>query len=243
MSKVVEQLCAISSPPADDEAFNTWLDAEDALAFLKANVRDGEFVVYATPGQTFIHAVLVPAVQVTPPDVDDLLSWNFTAYGSWGITHDSDSNVWLSHPFENDGKTFNAGQRLVFVRSFEGRVGEKGYWEVLQPFVHTFDLHYLEERRAYCRLDNTLPSSRMTGKTASSEKFRVLRVQQRTTSRNRNCRSRPLLRSFDPRFFRSTRPIPTSIDWKTDPFRAAARGISRHTTSTRQVKYTRTWSI
>ena len=40
-----------------------------------------------------------------------------------------------------------------FPRDFEGRVGDKHYWEILQPFAHVFGLHYLEERNAFCRLD------------------------------------------------------------------------------------------
>jgi len=31
--------------------------------------------------------------------------------------------------------------------------GKKGYFEVLQKFLHVFDLHLVEERASYCRLD------------------------------------------------------------------------------------------
>jgi hypothetical protein len=41
----------------------------------------------------------------------------------------------------------------VFARSFEGRVGDKWYYEVIQKFTQVFDLHFLESRNAYCRLD------------------------------------------------------------------------------------------
>ncbi len=84
MDTVISRLLKISTAPQHGEAFNTWLEAQDALQFLNENARQNEFVVYATPGYTFIHAVLVPASHVDALDVDDLLSRNFNAHSSWG---------------------------------------------------------------------------------------------------------------------------------------------------------------
>ena len=50
-------------------------------------------------------------------------------------------------------KTLDGGEQLVFGRDFEGRVGNKNYYEVLQKFTHLFGLHFLDSRSAYCRLD------------------------------------------------------------------------------------------
>ena len=41
----------------------------------------------------------------------------------------------------------------MFARDFDGHPGKKSYYEVLQKFTHVFELHYMEERYAYCRLD------------------------------------------------------------------------------------------
>jgi len=57
-------------------------------------------------------------------------------------------------PLESTGtKTLEGGEQLVFGRDFEGRVGNKNYYEVLQKFTHLFGLHFLDPRSAYCRLD------------------------------------------------------------------------------------------
>src|SRR2546425_9428145 len=85
MSNIIEQLRELSRAPDEPTAFKAWLEGQDALNFLKANAREDDFVVYATPQYTFIHAVLVPASRVDHPDLEDLLSWNLTPYSSWGV--------------------------------------------------------------------------------------------------------------------------------------------------------------
>src|SRR5437867_2554218 len=52
---------------------------------LQENIQGDEFVFYATPGGTFIHSILVPAANVNPPDVEDLMRWSFNAYGTSGV--------------------------------------------------------------------------------------------------------------------------------------------------------------
>ncbi len=42
----------------------------------------------------------------------------------------------------------------MFGRQFDGHVGRRHYYEVLQKFTHIFDVHLVEERNAYCRLDS-----------------------------------------------------------------------------------------
>ena len=156
VATIIQSLKNISEAPVEPSAFEDWLKAEDALAFLRENANQDEIVVYASPGHTFIHAVLVPTKNVTPPDIDDLLAWNFNAYGSWGVSYSftNRSSIEVVGPFDRgDGRTYAGGQKLIFPRSFEGRVGREGYWELFQPFAHVFGLHFLEERNAYCRLD------------------------------------------------------------------------------------------
>lgn len=157
MADPISRLLSISVAPVGEDAFQGWLEGRDAIEFLKQNADHDDLVVYATPGCTFIHAVLVPSSNVEPPDVEDLLSWNFNAYSSWGVdvTSGPEPSYRLSAPFEHDSsKTFSGGHKLIFPRSFEGIVGgDKGYWEVLQQFVHVFGLHFLQERSAYCWLD------------------------------------------------------------------------------------------
>lgn len=156
MADILERVNKISEPPAEAEAFNAWLEMGDALDFLRQNAQENEFVVYVSDRYSFIHALLVPAPAVTPPDIDDLMSWNCNPDHSWGISvqYSEPPSVWISPPLEHTGsKTLDQGEQLIFSRDFDGRSGKKSYYEILQKLTHIFGLHYLDERHAYCRLD------------------------------------------------------------------------------------------
>jgi hypothetical protein len=156
MNDISNLLSRISVPPSGSEAFNLWLGAKDAVALLKDNARHQDFIVYASSMHVFMHAIVVPLSKVTPPNVEDLLSWNCNPSASWGISYklSDPPDATISPPLADAGsKTLACGEQLVFSRSFDGRIGDKSYFEVLQKFVHLFDLHFLPERKSYCRLD------------------------------------------------------------------------------------------
>ncbi|MEO8218831.1 MAG: hypothetical protein ABI718_17285, partial [Acidobacteriota bacterium] len=50
-------------------------------------------------------------------------------------------------------KTVDKGEQLIFSRLFEGRRGNKNYFEASQKLIQAFGLHFVSERTAYCRLD------------------------------------------------------------------------------------------
>jgi hypothetical protein len=156
MANTIKRLIHISVAPLEKEAFDAWLKQDDAVAFLKDNAQEGEFVVYASFPCMYLHSVLVPTSAVNPPDVEDLMNWNCNAGSSWGIetTFSEPQSICIVPPLDHTGtKSLDGGEQLVFMRSFEGRLGKKGYCEILQKFTHVFDLHFLETRNAYCRLD------------------------------------------------------------------------------------------
>jgi hypothetical protein len=156
MPDPVKRLTDISKAPLEKEAFESWLRMDDMVAFLKANALESEFVFYACTGCALMHGVLVPNASVNPPDIEDLMGWNSSLFSSSGIEaiFQKPDSVSIVPPLQSTGsKTLNGGEPLVFARSFEGRVGKKGYYEVLQKFTHVFDLHWMEDRNAYCRLD------------------------------------------------------------------------------------------
>jgi hypothetical protein len=152
------ELVKLSTEPCEGAAFESWLELKDAIAFLEKNSRDNEFVVYAGMHGVFIHGIAAPAALLAPPDVADLMSWNCNASSEWGIScsyRDRDL-PWaeIVPPLDGTGsRTLDQGEQLVFARHFSGRIGEKAYCEVLQEVVQVSNLHFLEERNAYCRID------------------------------------------------------------------------------------------
>lgn len=156
MPDPVSRLIAISKAPIEREAFEAWLKMDDLLAFMRNNALESEFVIYASTGRVFMDSVIVPSASVNPTDIDDVMSWNSPLSSSWGIsvTFGKPATVSIVPPGRGTGsKTLDGGEALVFGRSFEGRVGNKSYYEVPQKFTQLFDLHWLEDRSAFCRIN------------------------------------------------------------------------------------------
>lgn len=157
MKKLYLALFEASAVPAEGERFERWVEQQDSPRLLEANLHQDDFVLYASLPHVFMHAVAVPASSVDPPDVRDLMEWNLTACGGWGVWHDftDPPSIRVSSPMEGSTSsvTLAGGEQLVFIRHFEGRIGRPGYVEILQKLLHVLDLHFLSERGAYCRLD------------------------------------------------------------------------------------------
>ena len=138
----------------------TWLeDAEQGVRFLEQSCRLGEeIVLFASGPHLYVHAVLVPHVAVSPPDHDDIERAHFSPSDSWCIERayggGGGSRIYLEHPLNNHiCRTIVGGEKLIFSRSFEG-VKSYQLIEISQKLVHALGLYYIDERNAYCRLDN-----------------------------------------------------------------------------------------
>jgi hypothetical protein len=155
MRDAITSLSEMSVAPSEEAAFNRWLELRDAITFLVDNANGSDFVLYAAVPYTLIHAFVVPVSSMNDMDPEDLMRADYGARHSWGFTWTLTDPpvVSISCPPETGSKTLDTGEQLVFARHFEGRLGTKDYYEILQKLVHLFDLHFLEERNAYCRLD------------------------------------------------------------------------------------------
>lgn len=151
----IETLKAISQTPAIDQ--EKWLiTAEDSVSFLKENAQSEELVIYASGPATFIHAVIAPLKQVTPMDQEDLLHAFVQIDESWAVQRSygggEGHRVYLEPPMSSV-KSLSGGEKLVFRRSFDGVQKGESTTELSQKLVHALDLHFVAERKAYCRLD------------------------------------------------------------------------------------------
>ena len=143
-------------PSFGTDEYKEWLEHKDFVQFLRAVPNQNEMVLYASGGDVYLYAVLVPKRFVTPPDPEDLGNWNCTPYSGWGITISSGgrSKVFLSPPLDHTGSTtLDRGEQIVFARKFDGRQEQQSYIEISPRLTHPFDLHYVTERSAYCRFD------------------------------------------------------------------------------------------
>lgn len=157
VADVVALVRGLSTAPVAKEDFDAWIRQEDVTPFLRANASHHEFITHLSGNFAFMHTIAVPRENVEKPDIDDLLSWNLNIGSSWSIDiiySGGEKSIRVEEPLSGaSGKALKSGENLVFPRSFEGRQGQKSYYEIPQKFAHIFDLHFLEERKAYCRLD------------------------------------------------------------------------------------------
>src|ERR1017187_5173410 len=157
MADIVGKLNRLTEVPAPGPEFEAWLAMGDGLGFLRDNQQDEDFLVYASAEGTYIYTVTVPEAAVAPPDIDDLMGWSCDPSSSWSVSvqYSELRRVWIAPPMEHtDSRALEQGEKLLFARHFLGLPeGKKRYYEASQKFTHLFDLHFMEERQAYCRLN------------------------------------------------------------------------------------------
>ncbi|RSU53987.1 hypothetical protein [Sphingomonas sp. S-NIH.Pt15_0812] len=143
-------------PEAEDEH---WLEhAAEGVDFIVRNGRSEEIILYTGVGQAYVHAVLAPLANVTPADGADLQRAHIGADNSWALEHVSGGGqpdrMYLSTPLDSPGcKSLVGGEQLVFRRSFAGVDRGLVRTELSQPLIQALDLYWMEEERAFCRLN------------------------------------------------------------------------------------------
>jgi hypothetical protein len=140
MSRVLEQLKQLAEIPPQDAG--QWLSsAESGVEFLKGHLRSDTTILYASLNAVMIHAVLVPLKHLDQAD-HEKLSHEFVR----------PDRVYLAPPLCRLGEPLEEGEKLIFKRSFAGRQGDPPV-EISQRLVHALNLHFMDERNAWCRLD------------------------------------------------------------------------------------------
>lgn len=149
--KILEKLELISEIPRHGtDVYKQWFEQKEFLQFL-LDISDDEIPLYASYNGTYIYSVFLPQSCLKGNYIDDLMKWDCRPDSSWGYSTSSG----ISQPFDfSCSKLFKKAAPITFLRSFDGRIGQKSYIEVSQLLSHIHDLHFLEERNAYCRLND-----------------------------------------------------------------------------------------
>ena len=153
----VQDLLAVAVPPADPSS--AWFTGSAAgVEYLVKNTRSDEIILYTNVGQSFVHAVLAPLANVTPPDGRALQHACLDAFNHWRLEHVSGGGkpdrMYLASPIDTFGcKGLEDGQQLVFRRFFTDVDKGPPRTELSQPLVQALDLYWLDEQGAYCRLN------------------------------------------------------------------------------------------
>jgi hypothetical protein len=136
-----------------------WLEgATHSVDFLKHAFRGDDIILYASGPHFYVHSVLAPNTVLDPPDHDDLAIAYLRLEDSWCIQRSfgggEGHHIYLEPPLASPGcNSLVDGEKLIFVRNFDGVRDHRSTIEISQKLIHALDIHYMYERNAYCRLN------------------------------------------------------------------------------------------
>jgi hypothetical protein len=160
--KIENYISQLSKSPSqnDREKYKAWLAQKSFISFLKNNIAEEDIILFLSIGNPqdyiFMYGVLVPNENLEPVDSNDLLGWGCNPTLQWGIRMwpDDWNNAEICSPFDfSSTKTLTNANQVIFLRSFEGRVQDKTYFDVSETLSQPHGLHFVPERSAFCRID------------------------------------------------------------------------------------------
>ena len=156
--RILIELETISQlPKFGTDDFTKYLEQKEFLQFLLDTGTD-DIPLYCSFKSCFVYSVIIPSNSLTGGYIEDLLKWQSSPDDSWGYGYSfgkrGEPKPFISKPFDsNYSKILEKAQPITYLRYFEGKGEKKGYVEVSQFLTHLHDLHFVEERQAYCKLN------------------------------------------------------------------------------------------
>ncbi len=156
-----DDLLHLTRKPEDPANSETTTQAPDLISLLQGQAQDGRVVLYATAthGMTsiIVHSVLVKTAKLSG-DLTHIVDWEGNPYDhpGCGLVLYSSKGPWveMSDPWlERQPAPLIGATQLVFGRSFDGRLGERSYFELSHELTLRHGLHWLEEKSGWCRYD------------------------------------------------------------------------------------------
>jgi hypothetical protein len=161
---VLHKIVTLPSKSEEKEHWFQQLGLSDLLQKIRA---DNDIVpIYASAmtdhGSIVLHGILVPShdVQLRKQSVqsrNELVEWESSPYSgpTCGLVYSADwAEVQLNPARGFDLPIYRNADQLLFMRSFEEKNKGATYPELSQTLTIPHGLHWVEERRAWCRLDD-----------------------------------------------------------------------------------------
>ncbi|WP_375185604.1 hypothetical protein [Pseudoalteromonas sp.] len=140
--------------PSSDSDLHLWYQQTDVCDFLSSDESDEYILLYASLPHVFLHAILLPETHTQKENFENLIRWSGSPFSSWGVSCSSE-DVTIENPLSSFGdKALSYGEQIIFARSFEGINGGETYYEINQKIAHSLELHYVAERKSWCKLDS-----------------------------------------------------------------------------------------
>ena len=146
-------IAPIIEEPNSDEEFNEWIQQKEMIPFLEREIEETFIIIYASLPFAFIHSALIDQVDLDEKKIEDLLGWSGNPFDTWSLAASS-NDVLISGPLENiHSELLSKGRQILYIREFEGVPSREKYFELDQMISQVLDIHFLEERNAWCKLD------------------------------------------------------------------------------------------
>ena len=165
--------------------FDEWFKFDDALDFLERSLH-GSVPVYLSlhspHTSVFLAAAFIPFGELTPETRDVLLEWNTivvdVGWGYGGKFHEDGSPDYsLIPPFAWERLAIlQKAVPIVWRRENPLEKRRPTYYEANPEITHVHDLHWVEERSAYCTLDEIGEVREVIRMRKDSDEDRVIEI-------------------------------------------------------------------
>lgn len=166
------QLCTRVPSSCKADSYQKWLLYEDILSFLIKEKLNDEIIIYAStvpqPSSILLNSFFVPKLEVESMNdalIQEIRKHDFAPPSSaWDFSYTipSTKNADIKdYNFQLEDSSFakhasnsiSKYEHILFLRLFEGKMKQKHYVEISQKVLHLQDLHYVAERKAFCKFD------------------------------------------------------------------------------------------
>ncbi len=158
-----DDLLRLTRTAEEQTATGTAAQNDDLIALLKGQQRSGRIALYAsaTHGMTsiLVHSVLVETSKLAG-DLQGIVDWEGNPYDAPSCSlvtgGGQPAQVEMVHPWrERQPAPLIGAAQLVFARVFDARLEGRTYFELSQELALAHGLHWLEEKQAWCRFDES----------------------------------------------------------------------------------------
>ena len=142
--------------PKIEKDISNWFNLEDAIIFL-LNTKLEMIPVYISFKRFFLYSLIVPKYKLRKDYINDLLKWNFGASNGYSYGYNNRNGKMkpkVFTPMDDGGNTeiLRNSSPIFFYRSFEG-YNNGLFLELNQKIEHILDVYWLEDKKAFCRID------------------------------------------------------------------------------------------
>lgn len=196
----LETLENLMKAPLNPGEFSQWIEQADSIPFLENEVEDEYVILFAVAEYAYISSILIPDGEITAEQFETLLEWQPVSSSSWGVWSNRD-RTWIEPALAKErSELMQQGEILYYGRGFEGDRSLRSYFELSQKLSHVLGLHYLEGRRAWCKLDHLgdiLEVAKLFSSGDRDNRFMIITMRRDALAEYAGLTNTQLLRMFD----------------------------------------------